>query len=230
MKRIYLVILIAFIASSLIACSIKSSNQLPTKSVSSKTTLSSQKQTSSTDSSIEIISSSTEKIECEVPLPPVSKELQELYLKGLEAYWWFHVSTLSGDGDSIIKGDNTYFEVIDPRFPTYKSWNNYLLSIFKKNYIDEKLFNKKLGNDKYYTNIDGKLYGIQADRGTDIYYTSHEFKMDNQNDNMIKVKIICHYDESGKNNKNGGKYAKEFPLVFEKIEGEWRISVFEFWA
>lgn len=146
---------------------------------------------------------------------PLSPELQDLYKKALEAYCWFDVGTMNSDGEPIAFSENSFFKVNDERFPTYQSWHDYLIDIFNQTFIDNKLLAKD-----YYKNIDGKLYGIQADRGTNIFYTHSEFKIKNQTDEKIEMMVIGNYEKDGK------KYTDEKTIVFEKENGEWRISQF----
>ncbi len=146
---------------------------------------------------------------------PLSPELQDLYKKAKEAYGWFDVGTMNSDGEPKILGDNSFFKVNDERFPTYQSWHDYLMTIFDKKFIDDKLFAKN-----YYKNIDEKLYGIHADRGTHIFYTHSEFKIKRQTDIKIEMIVIGYYDEDGK------KHSEEQTIVFVKENGKWRISQF----
>lgn len=123
---------------------------------------------------------------------------------------------MSSEGEETIIKDHYYYKVIDDRFPTYECWYNYLLSIFEKGFMDEKLLSQE-----HYASIDGKLYGEQADRGTNIYYTRNEFKVKSQTDDKIELIEIYHFNEDGK------KYTDEATIIFKKVEGEWRISQFE---
>ncbi|WMJ21802.1 DL-endopeptidase inhibitor IseA family protein [Paludicola sp. MB14-C6] len=194
-------------------CSCQANEKVNTNS---KENTSSQKKTQTEDLS----SSKENETELIIPKTPLSNELNQLFEQGLEVYRWFNISIMGdGQGKPVIKGELTYYPVNNERFPTYESWYQYINSVFSKEMIDHYL------SKNYYINIKGQLYGVMADRGGNIFYKSHKYELVSQTENKVELKIIGIYNEG----TGEEDYYKEYTTIFEKQNGKWIITQFEFW-
>ncbi|WMJ23813.1 hypothetical protein RBG61_03870 [Paludicola sp. MB14-C6] len=194
-------------------CSSKtSSHSASSKSASSKS--SSTTQSSSEKASSEAVSSEIT-IPTGEPLPPVSKELQQKYLKGLEAYKWVYSGAMYSDSNPIDAFGNKV-----PKFlPKGEHFYNYLLEFFDNGYIEERLLSG------FYFDESGKIPPtIQKSMKRSQDYISHSFEKVSESQDKIELNVIVTFNE------NGTKYQASYPLIFECMEGSWMITDFYLWC
>jgi len=108
----------------------------------------------------------------------------KLYEEALKVYRWFNYSTMELNYERPFISDKEeyehLYEIKDNALSTMNELRNYVSNYFSKELVDELLDNQQL-----YTEVDGKLYGRAADRGSDITKGEREvyklIKIDEQN-------------------------------------------------
>ncbi|QUH26602.1 DL-endopeptidase inhibitor IseA family protein [Serpentinicella alkaliphila] len=103
-------------------------------------------------------------VEKTVSLPSI-EDVKEAYYKSYEAFTWFDLTTLPADSSSKEINGRIYNRVNHDIIKTYADLEKYLSSLFTKDIVQEMLSNKST----CYIDIEGELYTMLADRGTDIY-------------------------------------------------------------
>lgn len=100
--------------------------------------------------------------------PPVTDaQIRENYRKAAEAYGWFELTTMPLSGGPAIQYDGEMYQKVNyPGIRTYAQLQAYLHSLFSDSIVAELLDSG--GGPPRYRDIDGTLYAIPADRGTDI--------------------------------------------------------------
>ena len=122
----------------------------------------------------------------------------ELYEDALKVYRWFNYSTMELDYERPIQSNQAehqhLYEIKDNTFSTMNDLRNYVSNYFSKELVDELMENQQL-----YKEIDGKLYGTAADRGSDITKGDREvykvIKLDEQK-YMFRVEVDVVHPEN----------------------------------
>ena len=90
------------------------------------------------------------------------EEVDSIYQKALKIYYWFDVGTLPADMErkTLVEG-RTYYKVTGE--PTeFQHLIDMMDSVFDGEIVEDLL------SRNMYIDVDGDLYGVLADRGTDI--------------------------------------------------------------
>jgi len=144
-------------------------------------------------------------------------DISNKYDEAKKVYSWFDIGTLDVDmNDQVVVDDVTYFRVND-EVTEYEDLVNRLESIF-----DDAIVQKLLSSPLY-INVNGQLYGVVADRGTDIRVgeESHQIKRRNDEEIIYEVSV----DLLGPKGKVEGSKTYNFLL---KLYGDdkWRFKEF----
>lgn len=157
-------------------------------------------------------------------------------------YAMFDLTTLYCDenkqitiGDMIYNAVQSHQPDLDSGvdFSSYENFKNYTRTIFSDEFTD-KLFK----DNERYINLNGKLYAIIADRGSDISYHSRTFAVTKAEEDKVEYTIYAKYikDEyfedyfDGKwNETTVPAYAletREYVYPREKINDKWVFTDF----
>ena len=156
-------------------------------------------------------------VEKTISLPSI-EDVKEAYYKSYEAFTWFGLTTLPADSSTKEVNGTIYNKVDHEIIKTYADLENYLNSLFTKDIVQEMLSNKSTG----YIDIEGELYTILADRGTDIYKGKETLEVQQINDK----KYICTVEVEllGEDFTVTGYETHEYS--YELIDGQWLFTNF----
>ena len=145
------------------------------------------------------------------------KEIYAIYQKALKIYYWFEVSTLDADFEQKIDVENrSYFRVID-EITKFRE-----LVIFMNSVLDYKIVDDLLSKN-YYIDVDGKLYGIMADRGTHMLRGEETYEIIRISDNEIIYEVTVEVLDDERRVVDYETY--NFHLKYY-IDGKWRFDEF----
>jgi len=145
------------------------------------------------------------------------KEIYAIYQKALKIYYWFEVSTLDADFEQKIDVENrSYFRVID-EITKFRE-----LVIFMNSVLDYKIVDDLLSKN-YYIDVDGKLYGIMADRGTHMLRGEETYEIIRISDNEIIYEVTVEVLDDERRVVDYETY--NFYLKYY-IDGKWRFDEF----
>jgi|GEM_PF-6354614 len=144
-------------------------------------------------------------------------EIHAIYQKALKIYYWFEVSTLDADFEQKIDVENrSYFRVID-EITKFRE-----LVIFMNSVLDYKIVDDLLSKN-YYIDVDGKLYGIMADRGTHMLRGEETYEIIRISDNEIIYEVTVEVLDDERRVVDYETY--NFYLKYY-IDGKWRFDEF----
>jgi len=144
------------------------------------------------------------------------EEVKNIYQNALEIYYWFQVWTMGIDcNQSIVVDNTTYCKITE--FSNYQELVKHMKSVLDYSIVEELLSTNR------YIEIDGYLYGIPADRGTDMSKGEDTFEIKRINENTILYKVVVEIlDNKG---KVTGYETNEFYLKYY-TDGKWRFEEF----
>ncbi|SCY45743.1 hypothetical protein [Alkaliphilus peptidifermentans] len=149
---------------------------------------------------------------------PSIQDVDEAYIKAYEAFTWFEISTMPVESTTKEADGMIYNKVNHDTIKTYVDLENYFHSIFSQD-IAEEVLNTEF---KRYRDIDGELYGILADRGTDIYKGEEAFEVRQESD--VKFIYTVEVELLGADYSVIGYESHEF--LYELINGQWVFTNF----
>jgi hypothetical protein len=121
---------------------------------------------------------------CSSSKVPTHEEVKIAYQQAVEAYSWFDLTTMPiAENSEIEYNGNIYYKVNHSSIKSLSDLETYLHSLFSDNIVDTLL--------KYdrYVDIDGVLYAIPADRGTNIFAGEEHHEIINESDKRIIYKV-----------------------------------------
>ncbi|OEF95689.1 hypothetical protein [Desulfuribacillus alkaliarsenatis] len=145
-------------------------------------------------------------------------EVQEAYYKAVEAYGWFDMTTMPVDSTMKEIDGMIYNRVDHSSIKTYADLEEYLHSLFASDIVDRLLD----PSFKRYRDIDGELYGILADRGSDIFKGDETLEIEKEND--TKFVCIVEVELLDEDFKVTDYEAHEF--AYELVDGQWVFTNF----
>ncbi|MBE6687700.1 MAG: hypothetical protein E7588_00295 [Ruminococcaceae bacterium] len=152
--------------------------------------------------------------------------IQEKYAIAKEAYFWFEVNSLPPaehgvDINSIKEIDGLYYyKVGHDTIKSLSDLESYLKSIFSDE-ITARLMEE--GKEKY-IDVEGELWAVDAQRGTDISVGNVIFTLQKKGDN--KVVYSAHVEELDLETLETVGM-KVYDYVYEKTPAGWRWTEFD---
>jgi len=149
---------------------------------------------------------------------PTDEEVKLAYKKATEAYSWFDLTTMNVDANSQkeYNGD-IYMKVNQEGIQSLSDLEAYLRSIFSDEVVDSLLETNR------YIDIDGALYAMPADRGTNIFAGEEHHKIIRESDKKIIYEVTVDILDD-----NFEKVVDEevYSFSYEFIEGKWVFTNF----
>jgi len=156
---------------------------------------------------------------------PEAKELEiftKIFYQAMEAYSWFHLTTMPIDSTDSKEADGmTFYRVSHDTINTYADLEVYLRSLFSGNLVDELLNSRR----DLYREFDGKLYGIPADRGSDITKGEYELSIDRVSNTKVKFVVEVELLDPNDLETVTGYETHEYNL--ELIDNNWIFKNFD---
>lgn len=149
---------------------------------------------------------------------PEVENVKEAYGKAIEAFAWFEISTMPLESSAREIDGRIYNKVKHDTIKTYADLEMYLHSLFSEDIVREKL-NK---SNKLYRDIEGALYGMSADRGTDLYKGDATLEVRQESDEkficVVEVELLREdYEVIG---------YETHKFSYELIDGKWVFTNF----
>lgn len=155
--------------------------------------------------------------------PTVTDEqIEEAYGKAVEAYGWFDLTTMPlEDGTGMEYDGQFYQKVRHETIKTYAQLEAYLRTLFSDDIVG-RLLNRGDGLERY-RDIDGELYAIPADRGTDLTKGDETRAILRASDSkaIVEVTVQLLDPEAG---KVTGQEVHDFSYVYR--DGKWIFETF----
>lgn len=151
----------------------------------------------------------------------LSPEHQALYLDAFDAYYQFNVTTGFGasfSGPTHEEQGNLYYQ-LDGQFKKWDDFYKEMTRLFTEDFFE------KLNSTPTYISVEGDLYGLMGDRGTDISWMGDRFELTRETDDRIEFEVVGTY-ENMQDPSSGKTEERRYPLVLERQEGQWRFSLF----
>ncbi len=156
-----------------------------------------------------------------------NRELSEMifvYKNAVEAYGWFELTTLPTSGLLREYNGNSYAKVNDDNFKTLADLENYLHMLFTDSIVND-LLHPKNGTERY-CNIDGDLYAIPADRGTNITKGEEKYEIISSNADTITFRVTVEILGEWDGNKQPITGYETHDFTYEKIGDKWVFTTF----
>jgi hypothetical protein len=153
---------------------------------------------------------------------PNETQVKSAYQQAVEAYGWFDMTTMpTDDSDSKDYNGTAYYRVKHDTIKTYADLKNHLQNLFTDDIVNQLL--SQSDASMHYMDIDGALYAIQADRGTDIYKGDETHQIIYENDKKIIYRVEVEVIDPD-TQKAVGKETHDF--IYENLNGKWVFSKF----
>lgn len=149
-------------------------------------------------------------------------QIEEAYGKAVEAYGWFDLTTMPvEDGPGMEYDGRLYQKVRHDTIKTYAQLETYLHTLFSDDIV-AGLLNRGDGLERY-RDIDGELYAIPADRGTDITKGDETRRIVRESDSkaIVEVTVQLLDPETG---KAAGQEVHDFSYRYR--DGKWIFETF----
>lgn len=146
------------------------------------------------------------------------------YQSAVEAYGWFNAATMPVDYSDKKKLDGyEYFRVMHDTIKSYADLKSYLQTLFADDIVEALLAGD--GTTVRYRNIDGALYAIPADRGSDITKGKETYEIVRESDTKIIYRVFVEiYDDPVSQTVIG---TEQYDFPYEYINGRWMFTSFE---
>jgi len=150
--------------------------------------------------------------------------INESYQKAVEAYSWFDATTMPVDySDRKELYGFEYYKVTHDTIKSCADLKSYLQTLFSDDIVEKLLAGD--GSIIRYRDIDGALYAIPADRGSDITKGKETYEIVRESDTKILYKVFVEiYDDPVSQNVTG---TEEHDFQYECINGRWVFTNFE---
>ena len=147
--------------------------------------------------------------ETTVPPLPWLEEALEAYEKAEEAYCWFTIHSIPDDlFVDREKSDGGFFYLItDPRFATWETLENYLLSLFDPATVERLL-------PGAYKEFDGRVYGADAD-AAGLWYVGERTGIRAWREMNGNVYVAVSYEYLPDGWTSAGEFTCTYPYVWE---------------
>lgn len=119
------------------------------------------------------------------PPPPTDQEITAAYQTARQAYEWFDMTTMPlAEGEMVEQDGHYYLPVRHGDIQTAEDLREYLLDLFHPEIVDSLL-----AEPGRYTDIDGVLHAIPADRGSDIFMGEETHSILRESDTRIVYRV-----------------------------------------
>jgi len=143
----------------------------------------------------------------------------QAYNLAREASFWFRMGTLPTDPyDSRELDGCTYCKV--ERFETRDDLTSYLQTLFS-----EELINSFF-EDSSYIDIDGKLYCMDANRGSDITKGEETYSVSKESDTIILLKVTVELLDFDEDFNEAVVGSEVHSFQYELLDGKWVFTDF----
>ncbi|HHY77602.1 MAG TPA: hypothetical protein GX498_03720 [Clostridiales bacterium] len=148
----------------------------------------------------------------EATIVPTDEEVKLAYEKAREAYSWFDLTTMYSDGSSQTEyNGNIYVKVNQEGFESLSDLESYLHTLFSDDIVDSLLATNR------YIDIDGALYALPADRGTNIFAGEEHHKIIRESDKKIIYEVTVDIlDENFEKVVDEEVYSFAYELIGDK--------------
>lgn len=144
-------------------------------------------------------------------------EANNIYQKALEIFYWFEVGTMDADyRHSTVIDNRTYFKVVD-EITSYQELVEFMRSVFDYEIVEDLL------STNMYVDIDGELYGVLGDRGTNIFRGEETYEIIRVNEKTILYQVTI--EVLGEEGKVVDYEINDFYLKYY-TDGKWRFDKF----
>lgn len=156
---------------------------------------------------------------CNSAKGPTDEEVNAAYQQAVEAYSWFDLSTMPLYDNSRIKyNGNVYDKVNYSGIQSLSDLETYLHSLFSDDVVDSLL------KDNFrYIDIDGVLYAISADRGSNIFAGEEHHEIIRESDKKFIYKVTVDILDD---NLEKVVDQEEYSFAYEFIDNKWKFTNF----
>jgi hypothetical protein len=153
---------------------------------------------------------------------PDKTDVDLAYQNAVEAYGWFDMTSMPLDYSVSRDYNNiTYYKVDHESIKTYGDLARYLKSLFADTIVNQLLGQSEVNNR--YTDIDGQLYAIPADRGADITKGDETHQVIFEGDERIIYRVEVDLIDP----ETGNIIDKEVhDFSYEPMNGDWVFTNF----
>lgn len=149
---------------------------------------------------------------------PTDEEVKFAYQQAGEAYSWFDLTTMPLNENSKIEyNGNIYLKVNHDSIQSFSDLETYLRNLFSDDIVDFLLKSNR------YVDIDGVLYAMPADRGTNIFAGEEHHEIIRESDKKIIYKVSVDILDD-----NLEKIVDEevYSFTYEFLEDKWIFTNF----
>ncbi|NLM44362.1 MAG: hypothetical protein GX201_10170 [Clostridiales bacterium] len=149
---------------------------------------------------------------------PTDEEVKLAYQQATEAYSWFDLTTMNFDANSEIEyNGNIYMKVNQEGIQSLSDLEAYLRNLFSEDIVDSLLETNR------YIDIDGVLYAMPADRGTNIFAGEEHHKIIRESDKKIIYEVTVDILDD---NLEKAVDEEVYSFSYEFIEDKWVFTNF----
>jgi len=149
---------------------------------------------------------------------PTDEEVKLAYQQATEAYSWFDLTTMNFDANSEIEyNGNIYMKVNQEGIQSLSDLEAYLRNLFSEDIVDSLL------ETNCYIDIDGVLYAMPADRGTNIFAGEEHHKIIRESDKKIIYEVTVDILDD---NLEKAVDEEVYSFSYEFIEDKWVFTNF----
>jgi len=162
---------------------------------------------------------------CGAPAQPTDEEVLAEYAKASEAASWFSVCTAPLDYAEMAEVDGMIYHRLRD-FESYDAFKAHLDSLFGDQLL-EGWFSEEM---PMYVNVDGKVFGMDAARGTDIGKggESYEILRETKKKYILRVTVeLLDYSIPEKADAVGAVIGQEtHDFLYEYVDEDWVFTEF----
>lgn len=167
--------------------------------------------------------------------PPLAENLQKQFAGAKEMVDAFRSCQFSGIDYQVSRqiGNNYYWVIADPRFPTYAELTAYLKTLFTGRFVYENLLTAE---SCVQPSSEGLACVLQGGKGVDPRYAGYVMRVDSQTPTDIQMTATVYYAPDAYEGEifyatpaNPDFYTtKELKIAMTKTDDGWRFTKFPF--
>lgn len=135
--------------------------------------------------------------------------------------------------DTVSGGDSAGRYALDEGFASYADFEKALHAVFTDAFCKELLNTLRTEQYPRLKEYEGRLYALEADRGSNIEYVSTRYELKNQSEDVIEFDMIALYNPGAPAFDNPAETrdatkdrTESFPIRMERTEAGWRFASF----